>query len=67
MTNTQKIGLVTFGLFMTEAIIHYNMGKKEVKTDLKENASFLPDTKNLIKIAVIVGAFSYLNGVILSK
>tara|TARA_R110001592_G_scaffold53126_6_gene163052 strand:+ start:297 stop:458 length:162 start_codon:yes stop_codon:yes gene_type:complete len=48
---------------MAEAIIHYNIGKKdeEKKTATK---GFLPPTKSLIKIAALVAGFSILNGLI---
>ena len=57
------VTLVTFGTFMAEAIIHYNMGKR------KEGESFslkLPPPKELVKIAAITGAFSLLSGSIVS-
>jgi hypothetical protein len=63
MKKRNKIALVTFGLFMTEAILHYNMGKQESKE--VSNKRFLPPTKSLIKIGVIVGAFSIINSIIL--
>ena len=50
---------VTFAFFMTEAIIHYNMGKAG------ENGGFqlsLPPPKELAKIAAVTGAFSVVSG-----
>tara|TARA_R110001606_G_scaffold189626_2_gene337442 strand:+ start:247 stop:453 length:207 start_codon:yes stop_codon:yes gene_type:complete len=63
MKTQTKIVLTTFTLFMAEAIIHYNIGKKdeEKKTATK---GFLPPTKSLIKIAALVAGFSILNGLI---
>lgn len=50
---------VTFGFFMAEAIIHYNMGKAG------EDGSFklrLPPPKELAKIALVTGAFAIASG-----
>ena len=66
MNKRNKIVLVTFGLFMTEAIMHYNMGKKENQTETIRKG-FLPPTKSLIKIGGIVLAFSILNSIIIDK
>lgn len=70
-----KVAAVTFGLFMTEALLHYNLGQKDVKglvgstNDLEkiENKGFLPDAASLAKIAAIVAIFSGLNAVLLSE
>jgi hypothetical protein len=48
---------------MTEAIIHYNMGKNGNGGD---NKFTLPPAKDLVKSAVVVGIFSYMNGVIIN-
>lgn len=56
------VGLVTFGVFMTEAVIQYNIGKNG---DQKEKKFGFPPTKDLLKLALTVGIFSYLNGVII--
>jgi hypothetical protein len=61
MNKSVVVGLVTFGVFMTEALIHYNLGKNG-NGDSKGFS--LPPSKELLKIAVTVGVFSYLNGVI---
>jgi hypothetical protein len=66
MKKGQKIALVTFGLFMTEAIIHYNIGKKDVQKE-QESKGILPPTKSLINIALTVGAFSVLNSILLKE
>ena len=66
MTKSNKIVLVTFGLFMTEAIMHYNLGKKET-TNQTTRKGFLPPTKSLIKIGGIVFAFSLLNSIIIEE
>jgi len=64
MTLKNKIVLTTFSLFMIEAIMHYNQGKSDTEKN-KESKGFLPPTKSLIKLGLIVGAFSVLNGVII--
>jgi len=59
------VPLVTFGVFMTEALFHYNIGAHK---DLDEKRIFvIPSTKDFIKVAVIVGIFSVLNGVIIGQ
>ena len=57
------VGGTTFVLFMMEGIIHFNMGK-DTKTSEKEkkNKGF-----SLPEIALIVGIFSILNGVIVNE
>ena len=50
---------ITFGVFMTEALIHYNMGMS------KSNGQFrlrLPPAKELAKIAAVTGTFSVISG-----
>jgi hypothetical protein len=64
--NKKNIGtttaVVTFALFMTEAIMHYNMGKEEIDP---EDKGFLPPPKTFIKLGLIVAAFSVINGVVI--
>ncbi len=57
------VTLVTFGLFMIEAIMHYNMGANANKED---KTFTLPPTKDLLKLGVVVGTFSVINGVIIN-
>ena len=58
---------VTFGLFFTEAMLHYNFGVKRNKpADVKEGFVF-PPAKDMIKIGLTVGAFSIANGIIVNK
>ncbi len=53
---------ITFGVFMAEAIIHYNMG--QIKADGGENFKLrLPPPRELAKIAAVTGAFSLVSGV----
>lgn len=64
MSKSQKIALVTFGVFMAEAILHYNIG---VNSGRKEKNIQFPPTKDLLQIGLVVGAFSILNGLIIKK
>jgi hypothetical protein len=57
------VGGITFGVFMTEAIIHYNMGM--AKSDGKFRLR-LPPAKELAKIAAVTGAFSLVSGVLIN-
>ena len=57
------VGGTTFALFMGEAIIHYNMG---IQKDTPNKKFQLPDKSELVKLSVIVGIFSVLNGVIIN-
>jgi len=65
------VGGTTFVLFMTEAIIHFNMGKnhtKELEGEVTNPNNFkLPDSKELVKLALIVGILSIMNGVIVNE
>ena len=62
------VGGTTFALFMTEALIHFNMGQNYKKTkEGKETKFELPDSKELIKLSLIDGVFSILNGVIVNE
>ena len=54
---------VTFGVFMTEAIIHYNMGKADTNGKFRLQ---LPPPKEMAKIAAVTGVFSLLSGVMIS-
>lgn len=54
---------VTFGVFMTEALIHYNLGMAEAEGKFRLR---LPPPKELAKIAAVTGAFSVLSGVLIN-
>ena len=54
---------VTFGFFMTEAIIHYNMGKADANGRFRLQ---LPPPGELAKIAAVTGVFSVLSGMAIS-
>jgi len=58
IANMKNIALTTFAVFMVEGIIHYNMGK---------DSNTLPSKEELFKIAMIVGIFSIINGMILKN
>jgi len=55
MTNREKIMLVTFGVFMTEAVIHYNQGLNHDRKDYKFE---IPKGKALLGIMATVALFS---------
>lgn len=50
---------VTFGVFMAEALIHYNMGQATAEEGFKMR---MPPAKELAKIAAVTGAFSLISG-----
>ena len=66
-----KVILTTFGLFMLEAIMHYNMGKKigleDCSDNTKKKKGFLPPPKTFIKLGVIVAIFSVVNGLVIKQ
>ena len=62
MGNVVVMG-VTFGVFMAEAIIHYNMG--QAKSDGKFSMK-MPPPNELAKIALVTGAFSLASGLIIN-
>ena len=54
---------ITFGVFMAEALIHYNMGKT------REGEKFrfqLPPAKEMAKIAAVTGTFSVVSGALIN-
>jgi hypothetical protein len=50
---------ITFGVFMAEALIHYNMGMAKAEGEFKLR---LPPPEELAKIAAVTGAFSLISG-----
>ena len=58
------VGGTTFALFMTEALVHYNMGVSETEPDHKFT---IPKRKDFTKLALVVGIFSIMNGVIINE
>ena len=67
MTNGQKIGLITFTVFMAEAMIHYNIGVKRNKPVEQKGKFVLPPKNDLLKIASAVAVFSIVNVIIINK
>ena len=74
MKTKRTVALVTFGLFMTEAILHYNMGVKKTMEDeekkgrsigIKKYSFQIPPTPQLLELALVVGLFSIANGYII--
>ena len=53
---------ITFGVFRTEALIHYNMGMAKAEGGFKLR---LPPPKELAKIAAVTGTFSVVSGVLI--
>ena len=54
MSDTSTVGIVTFGVFMTEALIHYNTGVADVTGQPFKFR--IPPGNQLLKLALIVGA-----------
>ena len=53
---------ITFGVFMAEALIHYNLGMAEAEGEFHLR---LPPPKELVKIAAVTGAFALLSGLLI--
>lgn len=53
---------ITFGVFMTEALVHYNMGMAKAEGEFKLR---LPPPEELAKIAAVTGAFSLVSGALI--
>ena len=53
---------VTFVVFMTEGLIHYNMGMAKSEGSFKLR---LPPPKELAKIAAVTAAFSLASGLLI--
>jgi hypothetical protein len=56
--------LATYGIFMTEALVHYNMG---VHKESSEKGFVFPPTKDFIKLGMVVGLFSIINGMVVKE
>ncbi|MCG6942341.1 MAG: hypothetical protein LJE69_13960 [Thiohalocapsa sp.] len=52
---------ITFGVFMTEALIHYNMGQAKARGEFKLT---MPPPSELAKIAAVTATFSVLTGLL---
>ena len=71
MKNTFIISGITFGVFFTEALIHYNYGILETKNIPFSWDSFfedftIPKGKSLFKMSAIVGVAAVLSGKLIS-
>jgi hypothetical protein len=53
---------ITFGVFMAEALVHYNMGMAKADGEFKLQ---LPPPEELAKIAAVTGAFSLISGALI--
>ena len=53
---------ITFGVFMTEALIHYNLGMAKAEGGFRLR---MPPAQELAKIAAVTGAFSVLSGALI--
>jgi hypothetical protein len=59
---------ITFGVFMAEALIHYNMGRAKEDRKMGREPHFeFPPPKELAKIAAVTGTFSILSGVLINS
>lgn len=53
---------ITFGVFMTEALIHYNLGMAKAEGEFRLR---LPPPEELAKIAAVTLAFSVVSGLLI--
>lgn len=57
--------LVTFGVFTTEALLHYNLGARKNPNETRKFV--LPPPKDFAKLAGIVLVFSVISGYLTAK
>ena len=62
--DTTMVAVVVFLFFMTEAIVHYNMGQQSADSTHEFG---IPEPKDLLEIAVLVGLFSYASSLFLTR
>jgi len=60
----RKITVITFLVFMVEALVHYNQGLKKNNPELDQ--FIIPDNKQLGKIAITVLAFSVVTSLLIA-
>ncbi|MFN2135567.1 MAG: hypothetical protein ACK2UK_06405 [Candidatus Promineifilaceae bacterium] len=53
---------ITFGVFMTEGLIHYNMGQAKAEGTFRLR---IPPPAELAKIAAVTATFSILTGLLI--
>ena len=58
----KRIAIITFVVFMVEAIIHYNIG---AKAENPEHHLEFPKGKNLVQLMIWVLVFSFINAQII--
>ena len=68
----KRITLITFAVFMVEAIIHYNIGAKSVTKNASMDAPVtephhlgIPPTKDLLNMAIWVFIFAFITAKII--
>ena len=54
MTNKKKIAIVTFSAFLCEALIHYNISKKE-QGENGNKFFILPPKETILRMALVTG------------
>ena len=64
MGNTGKVALITFGVFVTEAMLHYSIGAN--KGEDTDGLQF-PKGKELVQLLGVVLLFSTINSLIINK
>jgi len=55
---------ITFGVFMAEALIHYNMGMAKADGEFRLR---MPPPQELAKIAAVTGVFSLASGLLIRQ
>ena len=60
----RKITVITFLVFMVEALVHYNQGLKKNNPELEEFV--IPDNTQLGKMALTVLAFSVVTSLLIA-
>lgn len=66
MTKKNKIALVTFSLFLTESLIHYNISKKE-SGENKDKFFVFPPLKTALKMAITTGIITLISSLIIGE
>ena len=69
-----RITIITFVVFMVEAIIHYNIGAKSATTNgecqqgqtIPANPQ-IPPIKDLVRMAIFVFVFAYISARLIKK
>ena len=65
MAGVKEVGLVTFAVFIAEALLHYNLG---VAKATKQKFSFkIPEVKDLVRLGLTVGVASVISATIIDR